>query len=166
MSLHQDIRQQTLPAFVELFELDCTQIGGQLYRYTNGQQTSFGRHPYYTVPIKYSGIQKKTDGSLSRSSIIIDNVSKVLLSAVIGLGDLVGAKFTIIHTLEKYLDTGVSPDATQCTRTTMHVFQKKLQTASAIEFELADALEMSSGKLPNQICTTKIFPAIGRGTYR
>lgn len=154
-----------LPAYVELYIVDLTRIGGGIYRRTPGPNVSFGYQTYTTFPMKMSAITRSGDGTPTRPTLEIDNVNKLLLSEVIALGDLVGAKVTRIRTFEKYLDTGSSPDQTAALFETYYINQKTNHTPSSISFELVDALELTDGQLPNIQATNKIFPALGQMGY-
>lgn len=152
-----------LPAYVELYVIDLTRIGGVVYRLTPGPNVQYGYQPYSTYPIKMSNITRSD--TPTRPTLEIDNLNKLLLSEVISLGDLVGAKVTRIRTFEKYLDTGSNPDQSAALFEHYYINQKTNHTPTAITFELVDALELTDGQLPNIQATNKIFPALGRMGY-
>lgn len=154
-----------LPAYVELYVVDLTGIGGGTYRLTPGPNVVFGGQTYNTFSIKMSAVTRSGDGTPTRPSLEIDNLNKLLLSEIIALGDLVGAKVSRIRTFEKYLDAGSTPDQSAALYETYYINQKTNHTPSSITFELVDALELTDGQLPNIQATNKIFPALGRMGY-
>lgn len=168
--LNNTLQKSELPAYVELFELDCTSIGGSLYRFTNvipdsGAYLSFGGFDYQLVPIHFAGISDSSDGSQPRPVLQISNVNKVLLGAVVALGDIVGAKVTRIRTFENYLDNGATPDATQKLVDVFFIAQKTGQDKQLITFELCTALDRAQIRLPRRQCLKKLFPGIGGSAY-
>lgn len=163
--LTNTVIQSTLPAFIELFVIDLTRIGGEVHRLTAGQAVMFGGKEYSTYPIKMTGVNRSSDGTPTRPQLEIDNLTRLLLAEVITLGDLVGAQVTRIRTFEKYLDDGESPDPSSSLVETYYINQKTNHTPSSITFELVDALELTDGQLPNIQATNKIFPALGRMGY-
>lgn len=169
--LANTLQQDVLPAYIELFELDCTAFGGSIYRFTNSIPTSgsyipFGGLDYQLVPIHFSGLNESSDGSQPRPTLQISNVNKVLLGAVIALGDIVGAKVTRIRTFETFLDTGATPDSTQRLVDVFYISQKTGQDKQFITFELCTGLERAQLRLPRRQCLKKLFPGIGGSSYR
>lgn len=104
-------------ALVYLYCLDATQIGGTLHYITNvtnkdGGPIEFQGTTYTPTPIKVSGWDLKNSGTSAKPQVVVSNVEKAFLAPVISLGDLVGAKFTRIRTLAKYLADGETPNNT------------------------------------------------------
>lgn len=165
----QTLQESTLPAYIELFELDCSAFGGSTYRFTNsipksGNAIQFGGETYMLLPVELSGLDAKSDGTQSRPTLSISNVSKVLLSAVISLGDIVGAKFTRHRTFEPYLDSGATPNPTQKLTDVFFVAKKTKHNKQILEFELCSALEKAEFKIPRRQVLKKDFPGVG--SYR
>lgn len=167
MLLTNETQKDTLSAYIELYELDASAIGGSLHRFTNsipetGNTITYDTHDYLLVPIEFSGLSVKSDGAPARPQMIIDNVSRILLSAVISLGDLVGAKLTRKRTFAKYLDNGSDPNPNAYVDDVFFISQKTSHTASSISFELCSALELTDLKIPGRQCLKRDFPALGR----
>lgn len=165
MLTNTEVRKSILAAYVELYVIDATRIGGTQHRLTPGTAVSFGGLTYSSFPIKMTGIERAGDGKPTRPQLSIDNITKLLHAEIIGMGDMVGAEVTRIRTFAKYLDDGATPNSAACTQEKYYINQKLSHTPSAISFELVDALELSAGQLPNIQATNRIFPAIGRMGY-
>lgn len=95
---------------IELYTLDATNIGGIVYRFTNYQSPSGGPviyngQSYTSLPIVGSGFDITSTGTLPTPSLTVSNVSKVLLNAVVTLGDLVGATVERRLTHTRFLDS-------------------------------------------------------------
>lgn len=163
--IQADFNNSTLPAYIELFELDCSAFGGSVYRFTNsipkaGNYINFGGLPYMLIPIELSGVDSRSDGAQSRPTLKVSNVSKVLLSAVIGLGDIVGAKLTRHRTLAPYLDSGETPDQNQKLTDVFFIARKTSHNKAMIEFELCSALEKSQFRIPRRQVLKSEFPGV------
>lgn len=106
----QNLHQTT--GFVELYTLDCTNLGGSVYRFTNTPASSgsvtFGSDVYQVLPIQSSDWEFSSTANTPKPKLTVSNVNKTLLSAVVSLGDLVGATVTRIRTFAKYLDDGTA----------------------------------------------------------
>jgi lambda family phage minor tail protein L len=146
---------QTSP-FVELFTVDCTDIGGSVYRFTpmtdgNDSSVSFGGITYQPLPIITTGWELNSTGTQPRPTLSVSNVSKVLLSAVVSLGDIVGAKVTRIRTFAKYLDNGSSPDGNMYLPADVFVVEQKISHDNTmISWQLSSTIERLGMKLPRR----------------
>lgn len=166
MQLTNTLQQDILSGYIELFELDCTSIGGDIHRFTpsipqNNQYITFDNQDYILIQIDFSGLSVKSDGSQARPTMSISNVNRVLLASVIALGDLVGAKLTRKRTFANYLDNGSDPNPNAYIEDVFYISQKTSQSPSVITFELCTALDLTELKIPGRQCLKKEFPAIG-----
>lgn len=117
--LHPDIQREINKLYndselIELFVLDATAFGGPLFRFTNnpgpsGAGVVFNGNTYTPIPITATGFDITSTGTLPTPSITISNVNKVIQSAVISFGDLIGAKLTRSRTYGKFLDAATFP---------------------------------------------------------
>lgn len=159
--------------FIELFILDCSTLGGAVYHFTNhvsstGGSLSFGSTTYTAIAIKAEGWDLVATGSQAKPTLTISNVSKTLLSAVISLGDIVGATVTRYRTYEKYLDGGSSPDATKFLGPDFfYIEQKVAHNNTIISWQLTTPIDRLGLKLPRrQILKDKGFPGVGATRVR
>lgn len=175
MSIIDTISQEVLPAYIELFELDATPIGGTIQRFTNvasANPISFGGNQYVFIPARFSGVELKSDGSQSRPKIELSNVNRLFLGAVIALGDLVGARLKRLRTFEPFLDSGATPDPAQAFIDQYVIARKEGHNASGIVFELCTPFEAGMRKIPSRLITRQgdsrygRFPAIGKSRAR
>lgn len=146
---------QTSP-FVELYTIDCTGIGGSVYRFTpqtdtSGSNVSFGGVTYQALPIVTQGWELNSTGTQPRPTLSVSNINKVLLSAVISLGDIVGAKVTRIRTFAKYLDGGSSPNANMYLPADIYVVEQKItHDNQVLSWQLSSTIERFGMKLPRR----------------
>jgi lambda family phage minor tail protein L len=155
--------------FVELYTLDCSAIGGAVYNFTNtcdaaGSALIFGSTAYTQLPIVTDGWDFAASGAPAKPSLSVSNVSKSLLSAVISLGDIVGAKVTRIRTFEKYLATGSSPDGSKFLGPDVYIVeQKTLHNKQVITWQLTSIIDRMGMYIPRRQCLKdKGFPGVSR----
>lgn len=143
-------------AFVELYSLDATAFGGSFYYFCNqvnasGGSVVFGGITYMPMPISVTGWDMSSTGTAAKPTFSISNLSKVLLSAIISKGDLVGAKVTRIRTFAKFLADGATPNATAFIGPDkMVVEQKTFHDRSMIQFQLSSVMDRMGMKLPRR----------------
>ena len=148
---------QNTAAYVELFKLDASAFGGTIYYFTNNASTSGGAvvmsgQAYQPIPIQATGFDVTSSGTLPKPSLIISNVNATLLSAVLGLGDLVGAKLSRIRTFDKFLDGGATPNPSAIIGPEVWLIEQMTErTASSIQWALTTTLDRMAFKAGRQI---------------
>lgn len=122
MPLASDVQLLEVDAVVQLFTLDGTAKGGDVYRFHREQaktgsnltgDLAWGGITYNPRPIRIEGLDIKADGTKARPKLRIANVEALVSGLIIGFDDLIGWKLTRKRTLAKYLDDGATPDTTQ-----------------------------------------------------
>ena len=134
MDTFEDPMRRELEGFavddvVELFTVDGSLIGGDVYRFASTPvqdaggvqiQPSFGGHEYMVIPFESEGWEWAAGGTLPQPTVRFlmaredgDQVSvaSYLLSMVEAHDDLLGAKVFRLKTLRKFLDDGSEPNA-------------------------------------------------------
>lgn len=96
-------------SIVELFELDLTDLGGDIYYFhagTNGltQNIQWQGQVYTAYPVKASGFEFTVNGQLPRPRLFVSNAFGTITSILLVYSDLIGAKVTRKRTLAKYID--------------------------------------------------------------
>jgi lambda family phage minor tail protein L len=142
---------------VELYVLDCSAIGGAVYRFANqcypsGALYYWGGNAYNVIPIGVDDKEVKSDGTeLPQVSITIANAPSggPLLAPIQALGDLVGAYFYQYITKASYLDGGSEPDTTQYIGPNVwRILQKSQQTNQSITFLGGYVLDLPGQMFP------------------
>jgi lambda family phage minor tail protein L len=159
--------------FIELYTLDASALGGSVYYFTSNVNASggalvFGGTTYAALPIATTGWDFTSAGTTPKPVLSVSNVNKTLLSAVVSLGDLVGAKVTRIRTYEKYLDAGSSPDSSKFIGPDVYVIeQKTAHNKNTISWQMTSILDRMGMKLPRrQVLKDKGFPGVSRTRLR
>lgn len=109
MTVAQDVQKSSPGALVELYQLDATMIGGELFYFTSqtnekGEAVVFDGNTYTPLPILGEGWTKSLNGAAPRPSISIDNTNRLLAVAMATTGDLVGSVLTRTRIFGQYLD--------------------------------------------------------------
>lgn len=150
-------------AILELFVLDLTALGGTVHYFhagTNQLGTSvvWQGNTYQPWPVKVDGFAWDGQGPLPRPTISVANVDGSIGALVRSYQDLVGAAVTLKTCLAKHLDAvnfpgGVNPTADPTAHFDDEVFeveQKTAETAEAITFQLASAMDAQGKRLPGR----------------
>lgn len=139
---------------VELHTLDCSSIGGAVYRFTpnvysDGSSITWQGNIYTPLALTSTGWTLTSAGTQPQPTITVTNANKTLLSAVIGLGDIVGATYSRMRTYQKFLDGQPAADVTQYIGPDVYyVYQKTSHTNQAISWQLSSVLDRPGLKLP------------------
>lgn len=164
---------------IELFELDaryCDPVNGLVYYFTpmteyvgphTGQPEDyvrFGGQIYTPFPIQASGWDYTFDGAPAKPKLSVSNASKFLQAAVVGLGDLVGAKLIRTRTFMNFLDGQPDADPGQYfPKDIFYVDQKITHNKNIIEWNLISSVERGGVQLPlRQILHERGFEGVGK----
>lgn len=169
------VMAQNAGAWVELFELDATAIGGALTRFhagTNGLASAviWQGNAYQPFPIEVSGFDC-SGNALPRPKVRIANVTGLVSALVREYDDLIGAKLTRKRTMVKFLDAvnfpgGTNPSADPTSHLPDEAFfvtQKTREDKFLVEFELGSPLDLQGVSIPRR---TVIGPICGWRQYR
>jgi lambda family phage minor tail protein L len=154
---------------VKLFELDATEISGDMLRFHGYQQLGpiwWQGNEYTPWAIEATDFEITADGQQPVPTLSVGNVGTdeagntvagVISSMCIYLDDLAGAKITRRKTLIKYLDARNFPDGNpeadpneEFPSDIYFIEQKTAETSEAVVFELRNALDMNGEMLPGK----------------
>lgn len=161
-------KQSTLPAYIELFDIDCTDIPGlgAVYRFTPNinyeagvySNVMFGGDAYTPFPIEITGYSQNSDGAPARPTLRIANVNKLFGMLSFVYADLIGAKVTYYRTFKDYLNTSVKKSAAPLKFT---ISRKASHNMSMVTFELRSPLDKERMMLPRRQMLKRDFPGLG-----
>jgi lambda family phage minor tail protein L len=147
---------------IELFVLDCSPLGGAVYRFHNGVN-QFGTdvvwkgNAYSRFPVEAEGFERRGQGTQPRPALRIANVTGLVGALARQSNDLVSAKVTRIRTLARYLDavnfTAGNPLAdpnVEISRDLWIVDRKSVENKLMVSFELAGAVDLIGLRLPRR----------------
>lgn len=112
MSITADIQGLEPGALIELFEVDCTAIGGDMLRFHGHLQSTsifWQGNEYKPWSIQGSGFEHTSDAQQPEPTLTVGNVNGTISALCVFLADMVGARVTRHRTLSKYLDAANFP---------------------------------------------------------
>lgn len=158
-------------AVIELFEIDSTDLGGDVIRFhagTNGlkQNIFWQGNEFIRYPIVATGFDLTGQGQNPRPNLKVSNYMGTVTALLLAYSDLIGAKLTRKRTLKKYLDAvnfsgGVNPTADPDAHFPDDVFfidRKALENEQVVEFELASAMDLQGVRLPRRQIIQNLCP--------
>ncbi|WP_310316165.1 phage minor tail protein L [Paraburkholderia terricola] len=158
MSIVADIQQLEPGALIELFEVDCTAIGGDLLRFHGHLQSAsifWQGNEYKPWPIQATGFEHTSDAQQPSPTLSVANLNGTISALCVFLADMVGAKVRRRRTLAKYLDAvnfpGGNPTADpneEMAPELWYIEQKSSETNVQVDFMLSSALDFGGQQLP------------------
>lgn len=109
-SLAAEMQSLAPSALIILFELDLTPIGeADLFRFHAGVNEKMAPvvwrgEEYLPMPIKASGYETNSQGTLPRPKVQIANADGIMSALVLSYDDLIGCRLTRRRTYARYLD--------------------------------------------------------------
>lgn len=162
-TITSEIQKLEPSAIVELFVLDATALGSDMFRFhagTNGlrQSVVWQGNTYLPFPVQASGFDKSGNGQLPRPKLVMANVTGAITLLVLQYEDLLGAKVVRKRTMAKYLDAVNFPGGTNATADPTAEFpddvffidRKVTENRDVVEFELAAAFDVAGVQLPRR----------------
>jgi lambda family phage minor tail protein L len=175
-SIVSELQSLAPSAIIELFQLDATSFGGDIYYFhagTNGlrQNITWQGQEYVAYPIQMSGFEFSAGGQLPRPQMVVSNVTGAITALVLAYNDLLGAKVTRKRTMAKFLDAvnftgGVNPNADPDAEFNDDIFfieRKTSENNQAVSFELSASFDVQGVKLPRRQIVQNICPWKYRG---
>lgn len=178
-TLQQHIKGDRLSGYIELFDIDLTLIGGDIFRFVpmtyltvegtdppvlKSKHVLWQGNAYTPMPIQVTGIEYNgTTEAPPTPTMTVSNINRVFRALIISLGDITGATLTRWRTFEKYLDEGAEADDTQHFPVDMYIINQKTEDSKIqIVYSLKSALDMQHVKIPRrQILRDYGFPGAG-----
>jgi lambda family phage minor tail protein L len=170
MSILGELQKTNGGAWVELYALDASAVGGGMMYFHAGTNQANGPviwqgTTYNALPLKVSGFDKSS-GQMPRPRLTASNVGGLITAIIATTSDLVGTKVTRKRTMVQYLDAvnftgGVNPTADPSSYLPDEVFyivQKTREDNQVVEFELGSPLELQGIMIPRRqivanVCT-------------
>jgi lambda family phage minor tail protein L len=175
-SIASELQKLAPSAIIELFQLDLTIFGDQVYYFhagTNGlnQPVVWQGQEYAPFPVQAGGFEQAVGGQMPRPTLVVSNVLGLITALALAYKDMLGAKVTRKRTMQKYLDAvnfdgGVNPTADPTAEFPDDVFfidAKRNENPQFIEFELASSFDVQNVQLPKRQIIQNICPWRYRG---
>ena len=175
MSIKSDVQKLNPGALIELFILDATPIGGELYHFHAGTNELLGEVvwqgvSYTRYPVEADGFEWRGTGTAPRPKIRAANIGGVLGAAVRMSDDLIGARVFRKRTFARYLDAvnfkagNPTADPTVAFPDEIYFIDRKAtENRVMIEWELVSATDLVGVKLPRRQIIANVCPWRYRG---
>jgi lambda family phage minor tail protein L len=173
--LTTELQKLAPSAIIELFELDCSVLGGEVLRFHAGtnqlsQNIVWAGNTYTRFPVKVSGFEFTGQGQFPRPKLSVSNLFSAITLLNMSYGDLLRAKITRIRTMQKYLDAvnftgGVNASADPSAQFESDIFyidRKSFEDRDVVEYELASACELVGVSLPRRQIVQNVCPWVYR----
>lgn len=163
-------------AIIELFELDLTDLGGDVYLFhagTNALKANvvWDGDTYVRYPVSVEGFEINGQGQFPRPKLRVSNVLGVISLLILQFDDLAGAKLTRRRTLAKFLDAvnfpgGVNASADPTAAFSEDIYyidRKSHEDRDSVEFELASSIDQMGVFIPKRQVIQNVCPWTYRG---
>lgn len=179
-----DIQKLEPGELVQLFELDASEIGGDVLRFHGYAQGAiwWQGNEYAPWAIEATGFAKSGDAQQPAPQLRVGNIGQdadgnpvpgVITALCLALDDLVGARLTRHRTLGKYLDArnfpGGNPSADPAEHFPPEIWLVEAKTSEdreVVEFELRSALDVDGVQLPGRQIIANVCGWLWTGGYR
>lgn len=155
-SVSAQVQELTLDNCLELYEIDATPLGGDIYRcvassLSDGPVTWQG-NVYTPVPIEGSGWSTTGKGALPTPHLKVANIGLAFSAVAIAYDDLRGCKVTRHRTWKQFLDGQPNADPTaELPPDVYRVERKVAQNKLTVEWELAAQIDQQGALIPARV---------------
>lgn len=162
MSFNEEIQKPETDETIELFQLDLTALGDQVYYFVN----SIGEEPIKWRGQEYTAVDFEADGfelngrGESPSPKVTFSVTNQMISGLINdFNDLIGAKVTRTKTFKKFLDGQPSANPNAHFPLDIYRVERKVrENKFSVEFELSSILDQQGRMLPGRTISANYCP--------
>lgn len=181
MALQTDVQLLEPGSEIRLYELDCTEFGGDILRFHGhaiphtqeeierargdvdampAKSIWWQGNEYHPWPVKIEGLEASGDGTAPRPTLAVGNVDGSISALCLHFDDLAQARVTVRETLAHYLDASnfqagnTSADPTAEAVETWFIFQKLAEDADQVRFALSSPADVSGQFLPGRQITS------------
>ncbi len=155
------------PPLLELYDVDLTAIGGERFRFHNGNNAN--REPivwqgntYQAYPVRGAGFDLKGQGTSSRPKLTLANINGLITGLTMNYEELVGAivirRQMYLHHLDAENFEHGNPDADETQEVISRFVVERLVNIDALSasFELALPCETDGAIIPARMVTTDV----------
>lgn len=163
-------------AEIDLFELDATNIGGDVLRfhgYLSSKSIWWQGQEFHAWPIHAEGFGVTGEGQQPNPTLTVANLKQTISPLLDLLDDLVGAKVTRYKTLGQFLDARNFPEGNPSANPTeqfrpeiFYVHQKTSENNETVEISLKSSLDLDGVFLPQRQVTANLCSWTIHGGYR
>lgn len=167
MGIESEAHSPETSELIELFTLDLTSLGDNVYYFVRGLGASSGvvwqGNTYVAVDFETDGFELNGRGEAPTPTVRFSVTNQLITGLINDLNDLIGAKITRTKTYRKFLDTETTanPNA-HFPLDIFRVERKVRENRFMVEFELSSVLDQQGRELPARTITSNYCPWVYR----
>lgn len=161
-------------AMIDLFELDLQQFGGDILRFHSGVNGYYGNviwqgFAYSAYPIEIEGFNAKSEGTYTRPTMTVANITGLVTSINNDFNDAVGATLTRRQVLVKHLDAvnfpNGNPDADPTIEGLFRYVIEEMtdENYETVTYSLATPIDCDNAIIPARTILADVCPWQYRG---
>lgn len=167
MSIETEVQLPETDAIIELFELDLTALGDQVYYFVmgfeEGDAVTWRGNVYVPADFEASGFELNGRGEAPQPTVAFSVTNQMLSGLINDYNDLIGARVTRTKTFKKFLDGEESADPTAHFPLDIYRVERKTkENKFYVEFELSSLLDQQGRLLPARTISANYCPWIYR----
>jgi lambda family phage minor tail protein L len=149
-------KKPSLTAYVELFRLDTSLVGGSIHYFCQGklgsEPVTFGGLAYTPIDIQFSDFEVVAGGSLPTPKMKLAITSDIMQAMINAWGDLAGCEIRRVRTFQECLDGQPEADAGAYLGPDVFRIERLSEEVSGVsaEWELSAAIDQEGRMLPGR----------------
>lgn len=174
VSMRIEVAQLETNVPLELYEIDLTSVGGDVFRFHSGmngmlQDIVWQSKKYSAYPVQVTGFEMKSSGTSSRPQMTFANLSGLITAINNDFNDALGAVVTRRQVMEHSLDAVNFPNGNTQADPTREVVSRYIieqcseETHEFVSYTLALPSETDGALIPARVILADICPWIYRG---
>ena len=161
-------------AMIDLFEVDLQQMGGDVIRFHSGTNGYYGNviwkgQAYSAYPIAVEGFEIKSEGTYSRPTMTVANITGLITGINSDFDDALGAIVTRRQVLVRALDSVNFPNGNDSADPTMEAVSRYVieemaeETFEKVTYNLATPVDCDNAIIPARTILADVCQWIYRG---
>lgn len=166
MSFEEEVQKPETDPVIELFQLDLTALGDQVYYFVRGVgelPIMWRGQEYVAVDFEAEGFELNGRGEAPTPRVTFSVTNQMMTGLINDFNDLIGAKITRTKTFVKFLDNGATPNVNAHFPLDIYRVERKVrENKYSVEFELSSILDQQGKLLPGRTINANYCPWIYR----
>lgn len=166
MSFESEVQKPETDEIIELFQLDLTALGDQVYYFTHGvgeEPVMWQGNQYIAVDFEAEGFELNGRGEAPTPKVSFSVTNQMMTGLINDFNDLIGAKVIRTKTFKKFLDGEAAANPSAHFPLDIYRVERKVrENKFSVEFELSSILDQQGKLLPGRAINANYCPWIYR----